>query len=181
MMNAPSSGSCAHQVAARYQPLNRFQFLCYSPEVPTQNRMYRALWSAVRHSTSILCCSSHCASSSLYESLPQQGPPRFRNGTRSVTGSLTDPGGHGHGSLLSGNLFMHCSSNLNFRAFVTYIVSSLEGSIRARREHRAPARNVITVQLSQRTLFLCADEAANSQRPKLHLPYPCTLWLAHLL
>jgi hypothetical protein len=36
--------------------------------------------------------------------------PRFRNGTRSVAGSLTDPGGHGHGSLFSGNLFMHCNS-----------------------------------------------------------------------
>jgi hypothetical protein len=35
MMNAPSPGSCAHQVAARYQPLNMFQFLCYLPEVPT--------------------------------------------------------------------------------------------------------------------------------------------------
>jgi hypothetical protein len=97
-MNAPSSGSCAHQVAARYQPLNRFQFLCYSPEVPIQNRTYRALWSTVRHSTCVLFVPLR---------IIEQCLPRSRKGTRSVTGSLTDPGGHGQGSLLSGNLFMH--------------------------------------------------------------------------
>lgn len=120
-MNAPSSGSCAHQVAARYQPLTRFQFLCYLPEVPAQNRKYRALWSAVRHSTCILC---------LFVSLRIIKLGRIITSAVSSSVQKRDPFGH---RILnrSGRTWTWLialrqpSSNLNFPTSVTYIVTSL--------------------------------------------------------